>query len=142
MHLTRKTGLLDLKIGETAVRKSLYILPIPQFDAIVGMPFFKENEIDLTELDWGIVKANGSKVSVGRDSDQKDPEAENPTIAMISRKALKKEHRRDNVDELDLVIIWETADKEDVQASIITDLKGLRNNISRRIATRKCRLSE
>ena len=78
VHLTHKTEPLNLKIGNTVIREPLYILPIPQFDAIVGMPFFKENEIDLTELDWGILKVNESKISVG--SGQDDPEAETSTV--------------------------------------------------------------
>src|SRR5689334_15373665 len=65
VHLTHTTKPLDLKIGETVMTKSLYVLPVPQFDAIVGMPFFRENEIDLTGLELGIVKVNRRKVSLG-----------------------------------------------------------------------------
>src|SRR5438876_1494986 len=39
-HLTYKTGLKKIKIGDTEVERSLYLLPIQQFDAIVGMLFF------------------------------------------------------------------------------------------------------
>jgi hypothetical protein len=42
----------------------LYLLPVPQFDAIVGMPFFRQNEIDLTGLEFGIIEVNGSKVPI------------------------------------------------------------------------------
>src|SRR5436189_252343 len=50
-QLTHKTAPLELRIGKTVITKSLYLLPVPQFDAIVGMPFFKQNEIDLAGLD-------------------------------------------------------------------------------------------
>jgi hypothetical protein len=55
---------LELKIGNTVISKSLYLLPVPQFDAIVGMPFFKENEIDLAGLETGIIEVNGSKIPI------------------------------------------------------------------------------
>src|SRR5436190_20604655 len=64
VQLTHKTGPLELKIGNTVIKKSLYLLPIPQFDAIVGMPFFRQNEIDLGGLESGIIEVNGSKVSM------------------------------------------------------------------------------
>ena len=35
------------------VEKSFYILPLPHFDAIIGIPFFKENNIDLSNIDIG-----------------------------------------------------------------------------------------
>lgn len=38
VNLTHKTTPLELKIGKTVVSKSLYLLPVPQIDAIVGMP--------------------------------------------------------------------------------------------------------
>jgi hypothetical protein len=40
-QLTHKTASLELKIGKTVITNSLYLLPIPQFDAIVEMPFFR-----------------------------------------------------------------------------------------------------
>ena len=65
-QLTHKTASLELKIGKTVITKSLYLLPVPQFDAIVGMPFFKQNEIDLAGLEFGIIEINGSKMSIGK----------------------------------------------------------------------------
>ena len=61
-QLTYKTGLTKIRIGNTEVEKSLYLLPIQQLDAIVGMPFFSENEVNLSELETGDIEINGTKV--------------------------------------------------------------------------------
>ena len=66
VSLTHKTRPLELKIGNTVIKKSLYLLPVPQFDAIVGMPFFRENEIDLAGLERGIIEINGSQIPMTR----------------------------------------------------------------------------
>ena len=65
-QLTHKTAPLELRIGNTVIKKSLYLLPVPQFDAIVGMPFFRQNEIDLAGLESGIIEVNGSKVPISK----------------------------------------------------------------------------
>ena len=65
-QLTHKTAPLELRIGKTVITRSLYLLPIPQFDAIVGMPFFRQNEIDLAGLEFGSIEVNGSKVPIGK----------------------------------------------------------------------------
>lgn len=52
----------DLKIGNTVIPKSLYLLPVAQFDAIVETPFFKENEVGPAGLETGIIEVNGSKI--------------------------------------------------------------------------------
>jgi len=60
------------------------------------MPFFRENEIDPEELEFGIIEINGSKMPIGKgdmDTD-KSPEDSMETIGMISRKRLKKELKR------------------------------------------------
>jgi Predicted aspartyl protease len=116
-QLTHKTGLLKIKIGETEVEKSLYLLPIQQFDAIVGMPFFIENEVDLSKLEIGIIEINGTKVRM-KDNLNVNPEetrgdTEISTIAMISRKILKKELRCSRVDELYLAMIQEISEDEE-----------------------------
>jgi hypothetical protein len=110
--LTHKTQPLDLRIGNTLITKSLYLLPVPQFDAIVGMPFFKENEIDLAGLEKGIVNVNRSKVSMTEGDTDTDMDMEEspgnvgtPMIGMISRMRLKKELRRDQIEELYLATI-------------------------------------
>jgi hypothetical protein len=97
---------VKLNIGNTVITKSLYLLPVPQFDA-----FFKENEIDLAGLETGIIKVNGSKILMTEGSDmdmdmKESPESvESPMIGMISRKTLKKELRRDQIEELYLATI-------------------------------------
>jgi hypothetical protein len=119
--LTHKTQPLDLRIGNTVITKSLYLLPVPQFDAIVGMPFFKENEIDLIGLEKGIVKVNGSKVlmteghkdmdtDMDMDMEESPGNVETPLIGMISRKRLKKELKCDQIEELYLATIQSVND--------------------------------
>src|SRR5208282_4758343 len=114
--LTHKTRPLELKIGKTVIKKSLYLLPVPQFDAIVGMPFFRENEIDLARLERGIIAINGSKIPMTKgdmDMDCESPvSVETPTIGMISRKTLKKELRNHQIEELYLARIQENDDVE------------------------------
>jgi hypothetical protein len=115
--LTHKTQPLDLRIGKTVITKSLYLLPVPQFDAIVGMPFFKKNEIDLAGLEKGIVKVNGSKVFMAEgdmdtdmDMEESPGNVETPMIGMISRKRLKKELKHNQIEELYLATIQNVND--------------------------------
>ena len=90
------------------------MLPIPQFDAIVGMLFFKQNEINLGELEFGIIEVNGSKVPIGKGDRNTDmdesPEDSMETIGMISRRRLKKELKRNEIEELYLATIREASD--------------------------------
>jgi transposase InsO family protein len=122
-QLTHKTRLLKVKIGETEVEESLYLLPIPQFDAIVGMPFFIKNEVDLTNLDIGIIKVNKGKVflenDLGISMEEQLYGTKIPTIAMISKKSLKKEFRHNRVEELYLTMIREVS-KEEIKKGIET----------------------
>jgi Reverse transcriptase (RNA-dependent DNA polymerase)/RNase H-like domain found in reverse transcriptase/Integrase zinc binding domain/Chromo (CHRromatin Organisation MOdifier) domain/Aspartyl protease len=112
--LTHKTRLLKLKIGNTVIKKSLYLLPVPQFDAIVGMPFFRENAIDLAGLERGIIEINGSPIPMTKGDKDMDCESpgsvETPTIGRISRKTLKKELRQNQIEELYLARIQENND--------------------------------
>jgi hypothetical protein len=111
---------VKLKIGNTVTTKSLYLLPIPQFDAIVGMPFFKENEIDLTGLEAGIIKVNGSKILMAEgdmDMEESPESMETPMIGMIFRKRLRKELRRDEIEELYLATIRQTNDDTEIGIS-------------------------
>ena len=115
--LTHKTRLLELKIGKTVIKKSLYLLPVPQFDAIVGMPFFRENEIDLAGLERGIIEINGNQISMTKgdmdpDFEESPEDMETPKIGMISRKTLKKELRHNQIEELYLARIQENDDAE------------------------------
>ena len=118
VQLTHKTEPLELRIGNTVIRKSLYLLPVPQFDAIVGMPFFRQNEIDLAGLESGSIEVNGSKVPISKDHMNMNMDMEvsenpeTPMIGMISRKRLKKELRRDEIEELYLAMIRETDNTE------------------------------
>ena len=124
-QLTHKTAPLELRIGNTVITKSLYLLPVPQFDAIVGMPFFRQNEIDLAGLETGIVEVNGSKVPISKgdmdtDMDTEESPESMETIGMISRKRLKKELKRDEIEELYLATIREANDDTGISISAST----------------------
>src|SRR5437667_7496430 len=123
-QLTYKTGLTKIRIGNTEVEKSLYLLPIQQFDAIVGMPFFIENEVNLSELETGDIEINGTKVrlkdSLDMSSEEKLNGIKTLTLATISRKTLKKELRYNRVNELYLTMIRE----------VLKDEEGKREGIS------------
>src|SRR6266496_5107794 len=109
-QLTHKTAPLELRIGKMVITKSLYLVPIPQFDAIVGKPFFRQNEIDLTGLEFGIIEVNGSKVPISKgdmDMDMDESPDSMEMIGMISRKRLKKELKRNEIEELYLATIRE-----------------------------------
>ena len=74
------------------------------------MPFFRENEINLAELETGIVGINGSKIPMTKgdmdtDVEESPGDMETPTIGMISRKRIKKELRRGQIEELYLAMI-------------------------------------
>src|SRR5947207_8259054 len=66
VQLTYKTASLKLRIERTMIRKSLYLLLISQFDAIVGMFFFRKNEMNLAELEFGIIEVNESKMAIDK----------------------------------------------------------------------------
>ena len=95
VQLTHKTEPLELRIENTAIKKSLYLLPVPQFHAIVGMLFFIEYEVDLAGLESGIIEVNGSKAPmIEGDVDtnlKRSPEnMETSIIEMISRRGLRR----------------------------------------------------
>jgi hypothetical protein len=58
VQLTHRTSKIKLSVGTTTVEKSFYILPLPHYDAIIGMPFFKENTIDLSNINTGDIMIN------------------------------------------------------------------------------------
>ena len=127
-QLTHKTRPLDLRIGDTAIRKPLYLLPVPQFDAIVGMPFFRENEVDLAGLDIGIIEVNGSRILITEGDTGKSPgNMEIPIIGMISRKRLKKELKRNEIEELYLAMVRGTDDMDSISASTVQQLDSIPN---------------
>ena len=145
-QLTHKTALLELRIGKTVITKSLYLLSVPQFDAIIGMPFFRQNEIDLAGLELGIIEVNGSKVSIRKGDMNMDMNmnTESPesteTIGMISRKRLKKELKRDEIEELYLATIREANDvtnneRDSISASTVQRLNEIPNWIRKDYGT-------
>ena len=118
-QFTYKTTSLELRIGNTMITKSLYLLPVPQFDAIIGMPFFKQNEIDLAGLEFGNIEVNGSKMSISKDDMDRELPGSTETVGMISRKRLKKKLKRGEIEELYLATIREANDvTNDIMDSI------------------------
>ena len=70
-----------------------------------------ENEIDLSTLEAGVIEINGTKVrlkdNLSISTEETVDSTKISTIAMISRKILKKELRHDRVDELYLAMVKE-----------------------------------
>jgi hypothetical protein len=132
-QLTHKTTPLKLRIGKTVITRSLYLLPIPQFDAIIKMPFFRQNEIDLAGLEFGNIEVNENKMPISKDDMDMDMDTkESPDsmetlmMGMISRKRLKKELKHDEIEELYLATIQETNDITNIiSASAVRQLDGI-----------------
>src|SRR5208282_6407585 len=79
------------------------------------MSFFRQNEIDLAGLEFGIIEVNGSKVPISKGDMDVDTESPGNAeiIGMISRKRLKKELKRGEIEELYLATIREANDVTD-----------------------------
>ena len=75
------------------------------------MPFSIENEIDLSKLETEIIEIIETKVRLKDDlnisTEEIGDDTEISTIAMITKKILKKELRCNRIDELYLTIIQE-----------------------------------
>jgi hypothetical protein len=75
------------------------------------MPFFRQNEINLAGLEFGIIEVNGSKMPINKgDMDTDESPESTETIGMISRRRLKKELKRNEIEELYLATIREAND--------------------------------
>ena len=120
------------------IRKSLYLFLIPQFDVIVKMSFFRENEIDLAGLETGIIEINESKISMIKcDMNLKEsPESMKISIIkMIFRKTLKKKLKCNEIEELYLVTIWEMNDDMEISISASQNLDKVLNWIREKYGT-------
>jgi len=94
---------LKLRIEEIVIKKSLYLLPVPQFDAIVELSFFRENEISLAGLETRIIEINESKIPMIEDDidlEESPGNMKTLTIEMISGKRLKKKLKCDEIEKL------------------------------------------
>ena len=112
---------LEFKIEKTMITKSLYLLLIPQFDAIVGILFFRQNEIDLAGLEFGNIEINGSKVSISKDDmNMNESPGNTEIIEMISRKRFKKKLKHGEIEELYLATIQETNNDMEISISAST----------------------
>jgi hypothetical protein len=97
IQLTHRTPRLRISIGTTTVEKTFYILPLPHFDAIIGMPFFNENKVDLSNINNGKLGINGCNVPLQGHYEVTPgmTPGMTPQIAMLSRADLKRIIRRD-----------------------------------------------
>ena len=109
VQLTHRTPKVRLSVGTTTVEKSFYILPLPHFDIIIGMPFFKENNIDLSNVDIGDIAINDYHIPLrGKDCH----EEKGPQIAMLSRGDLKQAIWQDQIEESYLMMTKVVKDPE------------------------------
>jgi len=99
VQLTHRSAPVELQIGTTKVIKSMYTLPLVRYDAIVGMPFFRDNQVSLEDMDVGSITVNDCSIPI---ASGKDPPFQ---IAMISRRGLKKLLQQKEVEQLYLVKI-------------------------------------
>jgi hypothetical protein len=101
IQLTHRTSRLRISIGITIVEKIFYILSLLYFDTIIGMPFFNENKIDLSNINNGKLGINGCNVllqgyyEVTPGMTLGMTPGMTPQIAMLSRADLKRIIRRD-----------------------------------------------
>ena len=73
------------------ITRSLYLLTVPQFDAIVRMSFFKENEVDTAGLEKRIVEVSGSKIPMAEgEINMKESLESVEMIGMIPRIRLRR----------------------------------------------------
>jgi hypothetical protein len=101
IQLTHRISRLRISIRITIVEKIFYILSLSHFDAIIGMPFFNENKVDLSNINNGKLGINGCnillqgyyKVTPGMTPGM-TPRI-TPQIAILSRADLKQIIRRD-----------------------------------------------
>jgi len=102
VQLEEKTRTTRIQIGNTVLEKTMYILPLPNHNAIVGMPFFLENHVSLKWLREGIVEINGIglRLEGTKWNSNEENETTTPQNSTISRKGLKRAVRCNEVDGL------------------------------------------
>ena len=108
-QFTHKTISLKFKIEKIMITRSLYLLLISQFDVIIEMPFFRQNEIDFTELKFENIEINENKMLINKNDIDMNVNTKSPEnikiIKIIFRKRLKKELKHDEIEEFYLIII-------------------------------------
>ena len=62
IQLIHRTLRLRISVGTTIVEKIFYILSLLYFDAIIEMPFFNENKIDLSNINNGKLSINSCNI--------------------------------------------------------------------------------
>jgi hypothetical protein len=101
IQLTYRISRLRISIRITIVEKTFYILSLSHFDAIIRMPFFNENKIDLSNINNRKLGINGCNVllqgyyEVTPGMTPGITPGMTPQIAMLSRADLKRIIRQD-----------------------------------------------
>lgn len=108
-EFSTRTKTVPVTIDMVDIYKSFYLLPIPHYDAILGIPFFREHQANL-DMDAQTV-CIGDKVVHLNDNDY----LEHPKVATISRGKLKALVRRDDVDSLYLATVSLVDEKLEVK---------------------------
>jgi len=96
--LNTRTNKLSIEVGEVTLSKAFYVLPLPSYDAILGMPFLNGRKI-ATHPDKPVVSIDGIEIPLVNELD------EPPRISVISRKRMKADIRKGDVAEMYLVYI-------------------------------------
>ena len=86
-----------MEVAEITQSKALYVLPLPSYDAIFGMPFLNGRKI-VTYPDRPIISIDNMDLSIVKDPD------EPISISVISRSRLKAEIRKNEITELYLAV--------------------------------------
>src|SRR5204862_7708184 len=86
-----------MEVAEITQSKALYVLPLPSYDAIFGMPFLNGRKI-VTYPDRPIISIHNMDLSIVKDPD------EPISISVISRSRLKAEIRKNEITELYLAV--------------------------------------
>jgi hypothetical protein len=93
-HLRTKTDELSMSIGELQIKKAFYPLPLPRYDAIVGMPFIKEFDVSFP-TGKPVAKIGKTEIPLVVEEDDKPCQ-----ISLITRSRLKAMVRRNECEEI------------------------------------------
>src|SRR5271168_4007044 len=96
--LNTRTNKLSIEVGEVTLSKAFYVLPLPSYDAILGIPFLNGRKI-ATYSDKPVVSIDSIEIPLVNEPD------EPPRISVISRKRMKADIRKGDVAEMYLVYI-------------------------------------
>src|SRR5271163_1768739 len=67
--LNTRTNKLSIEVGEVTLSKAFYVLPLPSYDAILGMPFLNGRKI-ATHPDKPVVSIDGIEIPLVNEPDE------------------------------------------------------------------------